>query len=110
MNTEEKRAYAADLGNKNQESYNELQAELKGNFEMDTSDFRRETFFQLLLEWGVITEDQMLDFEIKFHEGVWEQLESFWGQLRDAKAKAKLSKPSRVLLGPGGQPISSGGQ
>lgn len=110
MDIEEKRAKAQKLGEQNQASYDQLRAELQGNFEMDTGDFRRETLTQCLVEWGVITEEQLLDFEIKFHEGVWEQLERFWGQYREAKAKAKLAKPARVLLGPGGQPISTGGQ
>jgi hypothetical protein len=109
MDIEEKKALVQEKAEANQKSYDDLRSELGPQFDMDTSDYRREMFIQYLMEIGVITEEQVLDFEIKFHEGIWTQLEGFWLQVREHKAKQKLIKPKHTLLGPGGQPISSGG-
>lgn len=107
-----RRVEEAEAGN--QRSYTELQqaiAEAGGRWGgMDTSDMRRELFIQQLVEWGIITEDQVLDFELEFHKRVEDSLnqqwESFRQQLAEAKArKLSVVKKPDVLLGPDGQPM-----
>lgn len=105
MSIEDKQAQVKLAAEKNQQSYDQLRAELGPQFDMDTGDYRREMFIQYLMEVGVLTEEQVLDFEIKFHEGIWDQLEGFWVKVRETKAARMLVKPKRTLLGPNGQPI-----
>lgn len=105
-----KRRVAADLEAGNERSYEEIREATSGRFTMDTSDLRRELFFKKLVEWGIVTEEQMLDYDIEFHKQVEEALSDSWAKLREAQAqpKKKLSvvqKPAPKLLGADGKPI-----
>lgn len=105
-----KKKKAEELEAGNERSYTEIR-ELIPNFTMDTSDLRRELFMKHLVEWGIVSEEQMLDFDIAFHTEVDEALNGAWAQVRAAKAskaQKKLSvvkKPEAKLLGPDGKPI-----
>jgi len=116
---EHKRNLAKKLEDGNQRSYVELQEEVAkhgGRFPgMDTGDARRETFFEMLVEWGIVSEEQFLEFEIAFHTRVDEALQAQWASLKEQiaefeKRKTGLSvvKNPDVLLGPNGQPITGG--
>lgn len=89
-----------ELAEGNERSYAELIETLAPRpFNMDTSDVRRELFIEFLEKWGVITEEQRLDYEIAFHEKVEEALNGVWEQVRQQK-QPKLSvvkKPSKLL-------------
>lgn len=109
-NLDHKKKKASELEEGNERSYTEIQ-EIIPNFTMDTSDLRRELFMKYLVEWGIVSEEQMLDFDIAFHTEVEEALNGTWAQVRAAqaaKSKKKLSvvkKPEAKLLGPDGRPI-----
>lgn len=95
---EHKQKKVVEMEEGNQRSYEELQSKLQG-FNMDTSDMRRELFIEHLVLWGVISEDQKLNFEIAFHEKVEEALDGAWNKVRAAQ-KPKLAvvkKPSNLL-------------
>lgn len=107
---EHKQKKAADMEAGNERSYGEIQ-EIIPTFTMDTSDLRRELFIKKMVEWGIVTEEQKLDFEIQFHAEVEEALNGTWEQVRAAqaaKSKKKLTvvkSTAAKLLGPNGQPI-----
>lgn len=107
---EHKQKKASELEAGNERSYTEIR-ELIPNFTMDTSDLRRELFMKKLVEWDIISEEQMADFDIAFHTEVEEALSGAWEQVRaaqDSKKNKKLSvvkKPEAKLLGPDGRPI-----
>jgi hypothetical protein len=92
----------------NNRSYNELRQETHGEFSMDTGDLRRELFMTFLVKWGIVSQEQALEFEIKFHEKVEEALNTQWEALREArKARGlKVVKQDKRLLGPNGRPLS----
>lgn len=91
----------------NERSYQELREATHGRFSMDTSDLRREMFMAKLVEWGLVTEEQMLDYNIEFHEKVDEALSGAWADFRAAtKPKiALVQKPSKLVDGHG-RPLS----
>ena len=97
----------------NERSYMELGQDITAHGArfggMDTSDMRRELFYEMLVEWGIVSEEQMLDFDIRFHEKVEEALNAHWSEWN--AAKAERNKPSIALvknfdklLGPNGMP------
>lgn len=105
---EHKRKKVEDLEGGNQRSYTELREATGGRFSMDTSDLRRELLIDHLVEWGIISEDQKLDFEIKFHTEVEQALSGAWQQYRDARrhqAKLSVVKKPTALLDQNGRPI-----
>lgn len=95
------------LENGNQRSYEEIREATHGRFAMDTSDLRRELLIAHLVRWGLITEEQHLDYEIEFHEQVEAALNRAWEQLRENEKKAKLSvvKNPTKLLDKNGRPL-----
>lgn len=99
----------AELEAGNQRSYEELRAETGNRFSMDTADLRRELFFKKMIEWGLITREQFLEYEIAFHEEVEEALNGAWERFRESKKKNRLTvvqKPNQqVLLGTDGRPL-----
>lgn len=94
---EHKRKKAADLEGGNERSYEELRRETGGRFAMDTGDARLQLLIETLTELGVITEEQRLDFEIKFHTQVEEALNNAWAQVRELKKRA--AQPQLVVPG-----------
>lgn len=85
---EHKAKKAAELAAGNERSYAELQAEthaLGGRYSMDTGDLRRELFIESLVKWGIISEDQKLDYDLEFHAQVETALNEAWEQVREAK-------------------------
>jgi hypothetical protein len=92
----------------NLRSYNELRQKLGPRWSgMDTSDLRRELFMEFLVQWGVITAEQMLDYDFAFHKKVEEALDGMWKQVREAEGKSKLTvvKNPVKLLDDKGRPI-----
>jgi hypothetical protein len=94
----EKRRKKLEEGNNR--SYNELRQKLGPQFVMDTGDLRREMFYTHLIKWGIITEQQALEFEIAFHEKVDSALEEQWAAFREMEKGRNLSvvrKPDRLV-------------
>jgi len=84
-----KKRLVEDLEAGNQRSYEELCEAAGGQVPIDTSDMRRELFYRFLVDWGIITEDQMLDFELAFHRKVEEALTNYWQQFREHQKKVQ---------------------
>src|SRR4051794_36824017 len=103
-----KKNLADQMETGNQRSYDELRDKLGTQFDMNTSDTRRETLIETLVNCGIMTEEQYLDFEIAFHTKVETALNNFWAQLRGQEEKpshlAVVKKPSQ-LLDATGRPI-----
>lgn len=100
---EHKRKKAEELEAGNERSFQELREATHGRFGMDTSDLRREMMLDKLVEWGVVSEEQRLDFDIEFHTKVEEALSTAWTNFRAAQ-KPNLSvvkKPSKLVDGKG---------
>lgn len=95
MKYKNKRKEELEAGN--DRAYQELQQAVGGKFEMNTADARRELFVDMLIEWGVITEEQKLDFDIRFHEKIEEALTEFWRQFREQQAASKLHLPNKGM-------------
>lgn len=89
-----KKSDALEAGN--ERSYQELQEATGGKFGMDTSDMRRELLIEKLVEWGIITSYELVDFDIEFHLKVEEALNGAWTQYREA-VKQQAAKPKLVL-------------
>jgi hypothetical protein len=92
----------------NQRSYEELLKATQGRATIDTSDFRRELLIEKLIEWGIVTEEQRLQFELEFHTKVEEAINNTWAKFREAQGRAKLSvvkKSAPKLLGPDGKAL-----
>lgn len=108
---EAKRKKVEELEAGNQRSYTELCQAIGGQVPMDTSDARREIFIQKLVEWGIISEVQYLDFELAFHAKVEEALNGFWAQFREQQAQAQranlhvVQKPTKLVDG-NGRPLN----
>lgn len=92
---EHKRKKARELAEGNLRSYEELRKEVP-QFAMDTSEHRQEMFMAHLMKWGIVTEDQVLDFEIEFHTSVEEALNGQWTAYREAREAAK--KPQLAVV------------
>lgn len=106
MNLEIKTKRKAELEAGNERSYRELLEATRGRIQMDTSDMRRELLLEKLVEWGVVTEEQMLDFDIEFHEKVEQALNDGWAQVRESqKPNLKVVKKPGKLLGADGRPL-----
>jgi len=92
----------------NDRSYKELREAVGGaGFEMNTADARRELFFEKMVEWGVVTEEQMIDFNIAFHEKVEEALTHAWEEFRKVnKPKLTVAKRSTKLVDGQGRPLT----
>ncbi len=93
----------------NNRSYNELRQKLGPQFVMDTGDMRRELFFTFLVKWGVVNQEQALEFEIAFHEKVDASLEEAWAEVRKSdkgRALTVVKEPDKKLLGPDGRPLT----
>ena len=91
----------------NQRSYEELRKVTQGRFRMDTSDLRRELFIDNLVKWGIVTEEQVMDFEIEFHEQVEKALNTQWEKFREAaKPNLTVVKQNTSLLDQHGRPIA----
>lgn len=92
----------------NNRSYNELRQKVGPQFQMDTGDMRRELFYTKLVEWGIVTQEQALEFEITFHEKVEAALNGAWEEVREAERGAALTvvKKPDTLLGPNGRPLT----
>ncbi len=95
--------------------YKQLQDATNGNMPMDTSDARRELFFDKLVEWGIVLPSQRLEYEYEFHLKVAESLDQAWVQVRRVQAQAKAQKSGlqavrrpTTLLGADGAPIRKG--
>lgn len=88
----------AELSAGNDRSYSELMAATGGAARMDTTSARLELLIETLVAAGVLTEEQVLDFEIKFHEKVEDALNQHWSQVRQMQAEARAPK----LVVPGG--------
>lgn len=86
-----KRRKSEELESGNQRSYEELQEKVP-RFTMDTSDMRRELFIEHLVTWGIITEEQKLDFDIAFHEKVDKALDGAWASWREHQEQKKQPK------------------
>jgi hypothetical protein len=97
----------AELEAGNNRSYNELRQKLGPTFTMDTGDMRRELFMKHLLKWGIITEEQGLEFEIEFHSQVESSLNGYWEELRKQEKGRGLTvvKNPDKLLDQHGRPI-----
>lgn len=108
---EHKRKQVEKLEAGNERSYAELRQATENRFSMDTSDMRRELLIDSLVEWGIITEEQVLDFDIEFHNKVEVALNDAWSQYREMKAEAErpkiaaVTKPSK-LVDQNGRPLS----
>lgn len=101
-----KRNRAAELESGNQRSYEELQEVTKKRYSMDTSDMRRELFIECLVKWGVVSEEQKLDFDIAFHERVEEALNGAWAKFREANnPKLQVVRSDKRLTDKHGRPI-----
>ena len=81
----------AELEAGNNRSYNELRQKLGPQFIMDTGDLRRELFMKHLLKWGIITEEQGLEFEIEFHSQVESSLNGAWEEVRKEEGGRNLT-------------------
>lgn len=93
----------------NQRSYTELLEKTKGRAKMDTSDMRRELFIDHLVEWGVISEEQKLQFDLAFLKKVEEALNDFWAQWRaaqEAPPKLQVVKKQAKLVDGRGRPLT----
>lgn len=104
---EHKKNKVAKLEAGNQRSFDELREATGKRFTMDTSDLRRELLIEFLVDWGVITEEQRLDFEITFHEQVEDALNEAWDSWKQSqKPKISIVKNDSKLLDQHGRPIS----
>lgn len=103
---EHKRKKVAELEEGNQRAYMELREATNNRFSMDTSDMRRELFIEKLVEWGLVSEEQKLDFDIEFHSQVEEALVGAWQQFRAAQTpKLQVVKKPSTLLDSKGRPL-----
>lgn len=101
-------ARRAKLEKSNNRSYNELRQKIGPEFTMDTGDMRRELFYKFLVKWGVVSEEQALEFEITFHEKVDAALEKQWAEVRKIEkghALTVVKNPEKKLFGPDGRPL-----
>jgi len=92
---EEKIEYLQSLFKDCDERWNFLKAALPPGTAMNTVELRLNTFIIHLVEWGIITEDQKLDFEIKFAETIQDQLIAMRKDYDEQAAAA--SKPKLVI-------------
>lgn len=98
----------AELEAGNNRSYNELRQKLGAGFEMDTGDMRRELFYQYLLDWGIVTREQALEFEIAFHQKIEKALNEYWEEVRKSeggRALTVVKKPTGLVDG-NGRPLT----
>lgn len=103
---EQLRTKAQKIAEGNMHSFNELREKVPG-FDMDTSDARRELLIKFLVEWGIITPEQVFEFEVEFHTQVEASLNEMWEQYRRQQGKQKFTvvQNDKKLLGPNGRPL-----
>jgi hypothetical protein len=99
---------AEEVAAGNERSYTELAQKMGPSWPgMDTADARRETLIECLVEWGIITPEQLFRFELAFHKKIETALNSFWTEVRNQEGKQKFTvvKNDTKLLGPNGRPL-----
>lgn len=107
-----KKKQLEDLIGGNERSFEEINQRLASHrhppMTIDTIGPQLNLLIETLMEAGVLTEEQILDMQLKLHGMVEEALTTQWEALRNAEARAKLGvKKQPTLLGPGGQPLRS---
>ena len=101
---ESKRKKVEELEAGNQRAYDELRKATRGQFGMDTSDLRRELLIEMLIEWGILSEEQKLDFDIEFHKQVEKALGDAMTQIKQqAEPRLIIKQKAPNLLGPDGR-------
>lgn len=84
-----------DLEDENLRSYQELY-ELT-QIPMNTVDARLQLFIEHLQDWGIIDENQRLDFELAFQLKIKDALDKTWEQVRKVQDYDKQTKAAKKL-------------
>jgi hypothetical protein len=98
----------------NERAYAEMQQATGGRMNIDFDSARREMFIDSLVTWGVITEEQKVDFDLAFHEQVEQAIKQGWADIREQQRQAAQPKlvvpsqrPVRLVDPKTGKPIGS---
>lgn len=94
---EEKRAYLKEVHEDCGERWAFLQQGLPPGTALNTMEMRVNTLIIFLVEWGLISEDQKVDFEIKFAENIQDHLIAMkkdYDEQMEAARKPKLVIPN----------------
>lgn len=84
-----------DLEDENLRSYQELY-ELT-QIPMNTVDARLQLFIEHMQDWGIIDQDQRLEFEMAFQLKVKDALDKTWEQVRKVQDYDKQTKAAKKL-------------
>ena len=111
-NIEAKKNELEKLSAGNQRSYSEIQQATDGMLRMDFQSARSEMFIDFLQECGIISEEQRVDFELRFQNTVEQSLKDAWEKVRQAEKQVKLHVPASArqgasIVGMDGRPIKS---
>ncbi len=97
----EREVYRDQQTLENNLSYMELKQHLPA-LGMNVEQAKISVLIEALVEFGTITRDQAIEYEIKFNDKVKASLEEAWAQYRTAKATPQLVKPvtakKRIIL------------
>ena len=98
----------------NERAYGEMQAATGGRMNIDFDSARREMFMSKLVEWGIVSEEQMVDFDLEFHTQVETAIKKGWEDIREQQRQATQPKlvvpnqrPVRLVDPKTGKPLGS---
>lgn len=92
---DEKRAYLQSVQADCTERWDFLQRGLPPGTALNTIESRLNTLVVFLEEWGLITEDQRLDFEVKFAENIQDHLINM---KKDYDAQMKAANTPKLVI------------